>query len=188
MYNPGAKKSIIHMVFWCIIVFRWWQRGLKAATTIMFVEGAKTTMYTERDAKGAQMYLGVYIASKLDEHNWTIQELVERTGMPRSTIANLMHTQRVPMLETISKLAQALDVPTAEIIEACGFSIRPEKTSQAEAERIGRVVHSIPSLRELFLVLSGAKPDQIEQVLAYVEGVTGNRRNRRNGSSGPDNN
>lgn len=126
-------------------------------------------------------YLKTYLQDRLDERGWTQAEFVRLTGIPRTTVANLLYGyNKMPTIETIGALANALEVPLRQVIEACGVQIDAtpgEETSSEEARRYGRVIESIKPLRELFHLLSNANLRQINEVLTYAKGVVGDKEN-----------
>lgn len=110
---------------------------------------------------------------------WDQQELVEQTGLPRTTVANLLHGQNLmPKIPTVGALADALEVPPHEIMEACGVPLMAapkDETRSEQAQRFGRVIDSIEPLRELYDILQGANLSQIEDVVTYARNVVRNK-------------
>ncbi|MGP5381598.1 helix-turn-helix domain-containing protein [Glutamicibacter arilaitensis] len=65
--------------------------------------------------------LGRYLQRKLDDHGWTVSELIRRTGLSRQTVYNLINDNReymdqTPQRKTVNGLAQALGVSPTEIL------------------------------------------------------------------------
>jgi transcriptional regulator with XRE-family HTH domain len=130
-----------------------------------------------KETRQTMEYLDQYIRSKLQEksdeqgHPYTLADLARDTGLPRTTITNLIGSNRTPSLPTVAAIASTLHVPITEVIEACGLPIGPERHESAIALRYGRVIASITPLRELYHLLKSANLAQIEQVLAFARGV-----------------
>lgn len=65
--------------------------------------------------------LGRYLQRKLDDHGWTVSELIRRTGLSRQTVYNLIndtreHMDQTPQRKTVNGLAKALGVSPIEIL------------------------------------------------------------------------
>lgn len=55
-------------------------------------------------------------------HGWTVDELAARAAVHRATVIRLENRQHVPMLSTLQKIAEALDVPVQSLIEKEGVA------------------------------------------------------------------
>lgn len=116
-------------------------------------------------------YLDQYIEHQMTLRNWSMMDLVRATGLPRTTLSNLIGSQRVPTVATVVAIANAFEVPVTEVLEAAGFRVRPEVSDADTHSRYGRVIASITPLRELYDVLQKANIHQIEHILAYARQV-----------------
>jgi len=77
--------------------------------------------------------LGRYLQRKLDDHGWTVSELIRRSQLSRQTVYNLLTDNRdymdqTPQRKTVNGLAQALGVTPTEILtvsaQALGVPIK----------------------------------------------------------------
>jgi transcriptional regulator with XRE-family HTH domain len=102
------------------------------------------------------------------------QDLIERSGVPRSTIGNLLIGQNAePQFRTAAHIAYTLGVSMDEIAQVCGYDVAPAppKPDDERALRIGRMVLNVRPLAELFTLLRTANMADIEQVVSYARGV-----------------
>lgn len=60
--------------------------------------------------------IGLAVRRLRETKGYSIQELAQKTGMKRPNLSRLEHGKHQPSLETLERLAAALEVPVAEII------------------------------------------------------------------------
>jgi len=70
------------------------------------------------------MGIATFLRSQLDERGWSQKDLADRAGMQPGSLTYIMKRDHiVPQLETLDALANALDLPLAQLIGACGFEV-----------------------------------------------------------------
>jgi transcriptional regulator with XRE-family HTH domain len=61
----------------------------------------------------------------MEREGWSAHQLAKRAGIAPSALSALLHDpERVPRLDTIEALAQAIDVPLYMLIQQCGFDLQ----------------------------------------------------------------
>jgi len=60
--------------------------------------------------------IGQRIRQAREQKGYTVQELAERTGIKRPNLSRLEHGRHQPSLETLEKIAEALNIPIFELL------------------------------------------------------------------------
>lgn len=76
--------------------------------------------------------LGPRIRAEREDQGYSVSDLSARSGVGRTTLADLEQSARTPTLDTLSKIAQALGVPMPHLFDA-QVSGRPVEASLGEA-------------------------------------------------------
>lgn len=73
--------------------------------------------------------LAVLLRRATDERQMSIGDIARRTGLSRSGLWKLLNPDwpepPEPRLSTLHLLSEVLDIPLADLIEACGYSVEP---------------------------------------------------------------
>ncbi|WP_046213130.1 helix-turn-helix domain-containing protein [Paenibacillus wulumuqiensis] len=73
---------------------------------------------------------GSYLKQIREQKNWSINQLADLAGISTSQISRIENGKRgVPKPQTIEKIARALGVPYAEMMDRAGY-LRPEENQQ----------------------------------------------------------
>ncbi|WP_017812818.1 helix-turn-helix domain-containing protein [Paenibacillus shenyangensis] len=73
---------------------------------------------------------GSYLKQIREQKNWSINQLADLAGISTSQISRIENGKRgVPKPQTIEKIARALNVPYAEMMDRAGY-LRPEENQQ----------------------------------------------------------
>lgn len=116
----------------------------------------------------------LWLRAKLNERGMTQQDLIDRSGVPRSTIGNLLIGQNAePQFRTAAHIAYTLNVSMDEIAQVCGYDVSPgaAKPDDEQALRIGRMILNVRPLAQLFRLLRTANMAEIDQIVSYARGV-----------------
>lgn len=123
------------------------------------------------------MGIATFLKTQLAERGWTQKDLAERADMQPGSLTYIMKRDHiVPQLETLDTLAQALDLPLAQLIAACGFKVsRPgdvylttddsdilvEIANHPDLQRAAKTILSLPPMyqRIVFSLVGWAKEE-----------------------------
>lgn len=127
---------------------------------------------TEDISKQAKIYeqlilnqIGAFIANKRNEKNITIRELNKITGVSIGVISDLENAKSMPRVETIIKLAEALEISLSLIFE----NMKPatQKTSN-KSKIIPDDMNKYDKISTLLAGLSYAK-EEITDIISYIK-------------------
>ena len=122
--------------------------------------------------------LAAYLRTEIDRRGWSQGQLADRAGIPRSVLSSIMtKPERIPTLETLDHLAQALDISLATLITVCGFSLRPP-SERAHDEQLTLLLETVPELRAFADSLTRLPPEDVRAIQAYVDGYVARSRQR----------
>lgn len=109
--------------------------------------------------------IGAFIANKRNEKNITIRELNKITGVSIGVISDLENAKSMPRVETIIKLAEALEISLSLIFE----NMKPatQKTSN-KSKIIPDDMNKYDKISTLLAGLSYAKED-ITDIISYIK-------------------
>jgi len=77
-----------------------------------------------------------WLSDEIHRRGWTQAELADRSGVTRGAISHLFSGTRNPGVEIITKMARALEIPTAEVFRAAGLL----ETDPEQPPRLGEWV------------------------------------------------
>ncbi|HIS73973.1 TPA: helix-turn-helix transcriptional regulator [Candidatus Galligastranaerophilus intestinavium] len=127
---------------------------------------------TEDISKQAKIYeqlilnqIGAFIANKRNEKNITIRELNKITGVSIGVISDLENAKSMPRVETLIKLAEALEISLSLIFE----NMKPatQKTSN-KSKIIPDDMNKYDKISTLLAGLSYAK-EEITDIISYIK-------------------
>ncbi len=127
---------------------------------------------TEDISKQAKIYeqlilnqIGAFIANKRNEKNITIRELNKITGVSIGVISDLENAKSMPRVETLIKLAEALEISLSLIFE----NMKPatQKTSNS-SKIIPDDMNKYDKISTLLAGLSYAK-EEITDIISYIK-------------------
>lgn len=109
--------------------------------------------------------IGAFIANKRNEKNITIRELNKITGVSIGVISDLENAKSMPRVETIIKLAEALEISLSLIFE----NMKPatQKTSNS-SKIIPDDMNKYDKISTLLAGLSYAK-EEITDIISYIK-------------------
>ena len=109
--------------------------------------------------------IGAFIANKRNEKNITIRELNKITGVSIGVISDLENAKSMPRIETIIKLAEALEISLSLIFE----NMKPatQKTSN-KSKIIPDDMNKYDKISTLLAGLSYTKED-ITDIISYIK-------------------
>ena len=109
--------------------------------------------------------IGSFIANKRNEKNITIRELNKITGVSIGVISDLENAKSMPRVETIIKLAEALEISLSLIFE----NMKPatQKTSN-KSKIIPDDMNKYDKISTLLAGLSYAK-EEITDIISYIK-------------------
>ena len=109
--------------------------------------------------------IGAFIANKRNEKNITIRELNKITGVSIGVISDLENAKSMPRVETIIKLAEALEISLSLIFE----NMKPatQKTSN-KSKIIPDDMNKYDKISTLLAGLSYAK-EEITDIISYIK-------------------
>lgn len=123
--------------------------------------------------------LGMYLRAEIDKRGWNDLLLSSKSGVDKGTLHNLLHNPDVvPTLTTLDRLASALSVPLARLVEQTGFSLGPDRRA-ATVGRIAELFEGDPRLAAVIEELTALPPDDLPAVAAYIAGRRGSHRRRQ---------
>lgn len=109
--------------------------------------------------------IGAFIANKRNEKNITIRELNKITGVSIGVISDLENAKSMPRVETLIKLAEALEISLFLIFE----NMKPatQKTSN-KSKIIPDDMNKYDKISTLLAGLSYAK-EEITDIISYIK-------------------
>lgn len=109
--------------------------------------------------------IGAFIANKRNEKNITIRELNKITGVSIGVISDLENAKSMPRVETLIKLAEALEISLSLIFE----NMKPatQKTSNS-SKIIPDDMNKYDKISTLLAGLSYAK-EEITDIISYIK-------------------
>lgn len=109
--------------------------------------------------------IGAFIANKRNEKNITIRELNKITGVSIGVISDLENAKSMPRVETLIKLAEALEISLSLIFE----NMKPatQKTSN-NSKIIPDDMNKYDKISTLLAGLSYAK-EEITDIISYIK-------------------
>ena len=109
--------------------------------------------------------IGAFIANKRNEKNITIRELNKITGVSIGVISDLENAKSMPRIETIIKLAEALEISLSLIFE----NMKPatQKISN-HSKIIPDDMNKYDKISTLLAGLSYAK-EEITDIISYIK-------------------
>jgi transcriptional regulator with XRE-family HTH domain len=125
--------------------------------------------------------LAAFLRAEIDRRGWSDQQTAERAGIPKSNLSSLLNKPGVvPKLETLDRLAHALEIPLARLIMVTGFSVERDDR-RTNDERIATMLEAVPELRGVIEQLLQLPPDDLRTVQGYVEYYLHNLKKQRAG-------
>lgn len=111
----------------------------------------------------------------------SLREMETRTGVPRTTLDNLIKRRnvRLPELETLQKLAAAFNLPLWKVAEMAGVDVGLPRTADGLAQRLAALAQTTPQLAALLDDLTVLPPDELAGVVAYIEARQRQRQQRQ---------
>ena len=109
--------------------------------------------------------IGAFIANKRNEKNITIRELNKITGVSIGVISDLENAKSMPRVETLIKLAEALEISLSLIFE----NMKPatQKTSN-KSKIIPDDMNKYDKISTLLAGLSYTK-EEITDIISYIK-------------------
>lgn len=109
--------------------------------------------------------IGAFIANKRNKKNITIRELNKITGVSIGVISDLENAKSMPRIETLIKLAEALEISLSLIFE----NMKPatQKTSNS-SKIIPDDMNKYDKISTLLAGLSYAK-EEITDIISYIK-------------------
>ncbi len=92
-----------------------------------------------------QEMLGHVIRRERQDHNLTMKELGEKSGLSEIYIGEIERGQKYPSAKVLESIALALELDIAELLELIAEAIRSEREPQMTTNAIGFVLPSTPS-------------------------------------------
>lgn len=112
----------------------------------------------------------IYLESALDRRGWNHARLAEESDISPGAISKLFRKRSTrPDLDTLSKLARALDEPLAKLVAAEGYD-PGLYDGHPQAEQVALLLESVPPLAELHETVVELSPEDLQAVLAYAQG------------------
>ena len=108
-----------------------------------------------------------YLTTAMRQRGWNAVMLAERAGIAASTFSDVQRHQR-PRVDTLEKIAQALDEPLWVLIEASGYRLDAPHLSRADVEQLARSLQSYPWMADRLDQLMGLSAEEFRDALDYV--------------------
>jgi transcriptional regulator with XRE-family HTH domain len=125
---------------------------------------------SERSGGDMASALAVYLRAELDRRGWNARQLADRAGMPPSGLSKILNrVTEVPDLETLDKLAVALDVPLVRLVAVCGFRVGDD--AKTPDEQIAILLEVAPEFRDVVDDLTQLQPDDLRAIRGYVDAL-----------------
>jgi transcriptional regulator with XRE-family HTH domain len=109
--------------------------------------------------------LQVLIRRRMAEREWSYSDIARRGKLPRSTVqhlANNAHPSRPPHPHTLTRLAEGLDLPAAQVRAAA---------AQAAGHELPAAAAQDPELALLVADLGRLDPAEVHRIAGYVRAL-----------------
>ncbi len=113
--------------------------------------------------------LSTFIKAQMEQNKWTFRIADEQTGISKTALSNIINETQKPEMDTLVKISHAFNLPLWRVVEMAGYDLGFGK-SKSVAERIASLIEAVPEYEEGLNRLLRASPDQIEGMLAWLEG------------------
>lgn len=139
-----------------------------------------TVYLTEHTTEyGAMSGLAALLQTAMDQRGWSLRDLAAESGVPVSTLSNIMNSTKEPRLGNLSSLSRALELPLRTLVEACGYPVEGLASNDEAQARIQALVSAVPDLKLFLEGLSELSADDRAAALAMVQGLAQKSRDRR---------
>ena len=109
---------------------------------------------------------------ELEHRGWTEQQLAVRAAISPLVLTAILNGRTpVPSLENLDALAYALELPLAQLITVCGFSLEREALQKTTTQHLHTLLDAAPELRLLFGDLTLLSREDLRMVRAYVQAI-----------------
>lgn len=115
--------------------------------------------------------LGEYIQLQLDMRGWQQKDLVSRTRLGKGTISRLIAGEGIPEVPTLYKVAQALGVSLASLIERAGYPIGVSDLSDDDRALYVAIMSVTTNQERRDLVERMLKASEDPKTTAFLLGV-----------------
>jgi len=122
--------------------------------------------------------LAALLARQMRERGWSLRDAEREIGISKTAVRNILEKPNVvPELETLSKIASALDLPLWRVIEVAGFDLDLSRAPLEKAQLLASLVATVPELDSQLHRLDQWSREDLQGLLAYIE-VVEKRRGR----------
>lgn len=117
--------------------------------------------------------LAAYLRAEIDKRDWNAKQLAERSGISEANVSKLLRgLSKAPELETLDKLAVALDVDLDVLILQCGFTLGRNPVRSRE-ERIADLLAKDPRLLRVADSISQLSEEDLGAIEGYLDAKLG---------------
>lgn len=126
--------------------------------------------------------LSYFLAGKLEERGWSINDAADHLEVNRQSLTNIVNgsLKKTPGIETLRRLAEGFDTPLIDIMQMAGIEVyRPDGE---EIHHWASMVERVPELHRAVELISLLNPDERQMVLSWLTVVTQDRLEAMHGS------
>ena len=123
--------------------------------------------------------LAPFLRAEIDKRGITDTTFAERAGISKSTLSHMLGKPGViPDLATLDRIARALGIALARMIEVCGFPLGGDDRDARDTQ-LARMLETVPAIRRLLERLLTLPADDLDAIDRYVRFYTQELQQRR---------
>jgi transcriptional regulator with XRE-family HTH domain len=121
-----------------------------------------------------------YLRAQIKQRGWSQKRLADEADIPETTLSKwFKFPDRIPDLEAIVKISDALGVAPRVLLEVLGVDIEPPSTLEDQQRRIAHLVAIDPRLEKAVNALLELSAEDQAVGLAYLEGLAAQSRTEK---------
>lgn len=122
---------------------------------------------------------GTYLRGQLEKRGWDQSRLALETGLRASTIHNLIHkTPKEPEIGTLQRVADALELDFAEVMEQVGIPMRRSASTEVRDRRLNALLHAASWMPEFVEKVAELPEDDQDAAISFVEHLVAKNQNQ----------
>jgi transcriptional regulator with XRE-family HTH domain len=119
--------------------------------------------------------LADFIVKTKHERNISWDALADEIGITSTPLRNIALQDGSPTLETLVKMSRAFKLPLWRVVQMAGVDLNLDRGDRSLADRIAALVEALPQFRPIVEHLERVRPDDLEGILIYLEGLAHRR-------------
>lgn len=130
--------------------------------------------------------LSEYLDRQMKQRGWSLRDAEREIGVSRSAIDNLLKEKsEYPDVGTMVKIAQAFHLPLWRVLQMYGLDMGlSNESTLTQAQHLTALLDAMPPFRPIVDHLLNIRPDDLEGILIYLEGLRAVRERQKTHQTG----